>query len=647
MAIRNLQTLAIANFSGKNTQGNLVDSPPGTLNMAKNVIIQNDQQISKAPGYTKVATLGTGPIRAISDFQRGVDGRQFVIVQSGDKLYYMNADGSGATLLSSGEGAVGFRFVQNNFAAYGSDGVNAYRFVDTGSGGLTRYNWGIQPPATAPTIATGAGTLTLTNGRRYVRCYVSRYTDSLGIQRLSISAPSEMSAHTGPLVSQAITVGGMTASADPQVNYQWIFATNDSPINTTATFYFLAEILNSQTTWGDALTDDSLDLTRLAPYDNNPAPPAPILTTFQNRVVVVNGGLIQLSGYAEITLGIPEESWPLSLFFNLPSGNREATAMISAQQGTVLLVCSPDYWYSYKGYDATTFTEQDRIASPGAVGRDALCDTPMGTAWLSPSKRLWIWNGNASPSDIAAIVANSMTGTYGMEDLNAADLKTAQLHWYSYGSAHYLALFCRTSDAPDANLNLVQIWAVSASTQASSGMYGAGSSVYEQIKGIFQTDKIPAVSFTASASVMVNSVPYMFCGDAAGNIYRFPDGFQDDAIPMTPAAGTGWMDCGSQARKRFFFVDVVTNRTDALTGFRLYAKVADTPDNSLGTVLLTTQVLPNPVGTQGLTIRGNLQIQGCNAGRYIQILAAFPTDNQDAMIRSITVFSKPLYVGTP
>jgi hypothetical protein len=159
MAIRNLQTTAISDFIGKNTQQNLVESKPGVLNMAKNVMIQNDQQISKAPGYTKITTLGTGPIGDPYDFQRAVDGRQFAIIQSGDKIYSMNADGTGAALLASGEGANGFRFVNNAFACYGSDGVHAYRFVDTGSGGLTKYNWGIVGPAAAPTIATGAGTL--------------------------------------------------------------------------------------------------------------------------------------------------------------------------------------------------------------------------------------------------------------------------------------------------------------------------------------------------------------------------------------------------------------------------------------------------------------------------------------------------------
>src|SRR6185437_16420219 len=215
-----------------------------------------------------------------------------------------------------------------SFIAYSSDGDNAWRYVDK-AGVLTKYKWGISAPSVAPLESLSAGTLTLTYGRRYCFSYVSKYTDSLGIQRVSISAPSPLSAHTGHIASQVVNLTGLTASADGQVTHIWVFATSDSPPDTSATFYFAAEITNGTTSWADALTDDQLDQTRLAPFDNNPAPPAPILTSFQNRIVACNGSLIQLSGYSEITLGIPEESWPISLFFNLPSGKRTISAATS------------------------------------------------------------------------------------------------------------------------------------------------------------------------------------------------------------------------------------------------------------------------------------------------------------------------------
>jgi hypothetical protein len=646
MAIHNLKPTSVTNFLGKNTQQNLVDAPLGTLAIAKNVVIQNDQQLSKAPGYTKVKQVGSGPIRAHYDFQRNVDGKQFVLVQSGSEIWAMNADGTNPQLLVSGVSATGVRFVNNAFAAYGSDGAQAWRLVDTGAGGLTAYKWGIDAPLTAPAIAVSAGTLTAQNGYRYVRCFVSRFTDSLGIQRLSISAPSPMSAHSGPFVNGVANLSAMNASSDAQVTHQWIFRTTDSPLNTSATFFFLEEIPASQTTFGDSLTDDALDTTRIADFDANPAPPAPIITTFQNRVVLLDPetGLIRFSNGADAAIGIPEEGFALSNFFSLPSGNRQGTAMIPAQQGTVLLVASPDYWYSYKGYNATTFTEQDRVAAPGVAGRDAVCDTPFGIAWLSPSKRLWMWNGASSPTDLSSIISQSgLPLSYGMDDLSAADLSRAVVRWFSYGSTHFLAVFVRTSGAPDADLNLIQVWSVDVSTQASSGEYGAGSSVYGQIKGIYQTDKLPAVSITAASSVLVNSVPYIFLGDAAGNVYRYPDGFQDDTAAIGPAFATGWMNCEFDGKKRFYFADIVTNVANAADSFRVFAKIADTPDNALLPVELEWFTLPDPRGQQTSTIRAKL----CGAGRFVQLFVSFPDDNQDALVRKLDVYSQPLYMGMP
>ena len=133
----------------------------------------------------------------------------------------MNADGSGQNLMSSGETGT-HQWVSNSFAAYSSDGHNAWRYVDV-AGTLYKFQWGITAPATAPAISLSAGTLTLTYGRTYVYCFVSKYTDSLGIQRISVSAPSPVSAHTGPIASQVVLLFGLEVSADPQVTHKWIF----------------------------------------------------------------------------------------------------------------------------------------------------------------------------------------------------------------------------------------------------------------------------------------------------------------------------------------------------------------------------------------------------------------------------------------
>lgn len=646
MAIRGLKPTTIAQFSGKKTFANLTSMEPGQLLSGKNVLVMEDRRLRRAPGYTLVVKIDNGPVQNPGwDFQRSVDEKQFVFVQSGGTIYAMNPDGTGVQTLATGQSGV-HQFVSSSFIAYSSDGKNAYRYVDN-AGTLTRYNWGIAAPTTAPAISIGAGTLTLTYGRTYVYCFVSKYTDSLGIQRVSVSAPSPISAHTGPIAAEVVTLSDLEVSSDPQVNYKWVFAVSDSPFDTSATYYFAAEIANTATSWGDTLTDDALDPTRLAPFDNNPAPPAPLLTEFQNRIVAVNGSLIQLSGFSEITLGIPEESWPTSLFFNLPSGKRTATAVVGSQDGTALYVADGDFWYEYQGYDASTFTENDRVGSPSAAGPLALCPTPFGLAYLAPNRRLYLWKGSSGePTDISSEIAQKLPNTYSMDDLDAATVSKAVLRWFSYGSLNFLAVFCRTSDAPDANLNLIQVWSVAVTSGASSGLYGGSSTVYGQLSGIYQTDKIPSTPMTSAGTVEVGLVPYLYTGDANGNIYRFPDGFLDNGNPYLGVAQLSWL-LPSEGKSNFMALDVTTDRTDSAGTFGLYAATADAPDQLLAPIQLNIQALPSPVGQTGLTVRGGLNVAGLATGKYITAFISLPNDNADAVVSKIILWSRSTAQGMP
>lgn len=649
--IKDLKQDGISQFKGKKITVNLAQSEPGTLLSAKNVLVLSDNQLRRAPGYTFVAKPDAGPVQGFYDFQRNVDQKQFVFVQSGGNIYAMNADGSDKVLLSSGEQGT-HQFVCNSFIAYSSDGNNAWRYVDN-AGTLTKYKWGMAAAATAPAISLGAGTLTLTYGRTYVYCPVSKYTDSLGIQRVSVGAPSPMSAFTGPIANQVVELSDLQVFADPQVNYIWIFATSDSPEDTSATFYFAAEIANGTTSWGDALVDDALDQTRLAPFDNNPAPPAAILSSFQNRIAAANGSLLQLSGYDEITLGIPEEAWPIDLFFDLPSGKRTISAMTALQQGTVLIVSTQDFWYAYTGYDASTFTEQDRVASPGAAGPLSLVLTPLGLAYLSANQSVRLWNGpsaSAPPTSISDEVALKLTGTYAMADIDPNYIGTSQCLWFEFGQYNILCVLCRTADYTGSGFNWMQMWSFTTEAHDISGMYGAGSGVYAQLTGTYQTDKFPSVGITAAGSIDVGfeGEPYLYMGDANGNVYRWPDGFQDfigsTANPSQGVAQLAWM-LPNEGKSRLYWADIVTDRQDSATSFQVYAATADAPDQTVTPTQLSIQNLPSPVNQSSYVIRASLNAQGVATGKYLTLWIQYPSDSSDAVIRKVTLASRPLNAG--
>jgi hypothetical protein len=653
VAIRGLKPATITEFIGKNTAQNMTSAADGTLLSAVNVMILADNQMRRAPGYTLVAKVGTGPVYSTFDFERNVDGAQFVMVHSGASLYVMNADGSNIRQLSTGETTEPFMFVQNSFIVYASNGVNAYRFVDVG-GVLTRYQWGINAPLTAPTISLSAGALTLTWGRNYVQCFVAKYTDSLGIERTHVGAPSAFTAYTGPISAQAVNLAAIETSTDPQVNFVWIFATTDGPINTSATLYFAAEITNGTATWADTLLDEQLDITKQAPFDNNPAPPSKMLTTFQNRVAAIQTSQLRLSGYSEITLGIPEESWPLELFFNIPAGSRKATGLSTLSQGSLLAVDTLEAVFGFTGDGEATFTEEDRIAMPGMVGKFAWTLTPWGRFYLSESKRLFIWNGTVgtAPTEISAAIAQSYPGTYGMNDLSAIDLATARIVWYSYGVQHYVVVLARTPDAPDAWLNWMQIWSIPVKGGASTGQYSGSSSFYNQIAGIYQTDKIAADSFSSASIVKVASVPYIFLGSPTGNIYRFPDGYQDNGQTILSSFSGSWTNLGTEAEKRFYWLDLFTTcdpsllaQGGPLANFKMWAAVGESAEDPVKYTLLDLQLVPNPKKPSQYALRGNLQVDGLNVGRYIRIAIAMPSDLFDSVVLKVILWYAPLYEG--
>lgn len=656
MAIRNLTPASTASFIGKNTAQNLTEAMAGTMLSAKNIMILADNQARRAPGYTLVAQIGAGPIYSQFDFERNVDQKQFLITQSGTQLIVSNIDGTNQVVLSNGENSTPYMWVQNSFNCYGSNGTNAWRFVDN-AGTLTKYQWGISAPLTAPAIALSAGTLTLTFGRTYCYSYVSTYTDSLGIQRTHVGLPSPISAFSGPIANQIVTLSDITPASDPQVNWIWIFETSDSPQNTSATYYFAAQIPNGQTSYGDALLDADLDTTRLAPFENYPAPPSAILTAFQGSIVGVQGDQIRLSGTDAITLGIPEEAWPIGLFFNIPSGSREATAACSPDQGTSLVVDTADSKFRYTGYDASSFTEQDNIASPGAAGKWAQTKTPFGTAFLSQSLRLWLWNANvtgSTPTEISGDVAQSYPGTYGMEDLDITDLPNSRLLWYSYGKVHFLAVMARTTDATDQWLNLIQLWSIPVKGSQSSGQLTGTSSFYNQIGGIYQTDKIPLVSMSSGATVKIQNQSYLYLGDPDGNVYRFPDGFLDNGAPFLSNFSSPWTTLGEEAKKRFYFLDILVqfpasllDSGGPLANFKIYAATSESAEDTPTWTQLELQLIPSPDGVSQYALRANMQVQGVNVGKYVRFAVTFPDDNNDEVVLKAIVWHSPMYQAVP
>ena len=639
---------------GRYTRGSLLATSQDHCLIAQNLIFPGDRVARKRPGYTNLATLPCIPAKFF-DFHRQSDGVQKVFINGAGYIGYMNPDGTGYTTLSSGEAGGTFEFTTNVFALFCNNATSAYSIVDV-AGTWTKRKWGIAAPSSAPTIATGAGTMTLTSGRQYCFAYVSKWTDNQGVSRMHIGPPSPLSAHTGPLTAQVVTVGGITASADPQVTHIWVFATVDTPLNTTSVFNFAAEITNGTTSWGDTLADSSLDNTRLAPWDNQPAPLGSILVNFQQCIGIAGQphkpDLMSISGMEEITLGIPQMCFPISKFFNVPGGTKQLIG--GMVYNNALWLATPDFYYCISGFSAETFAESDNIIQPGLAGKWLIEKFGTYLLWVSPDVKLRAWNGANEPVEVSWKIAlrdpNAQAGMYlSMEDIDSSQLSWAQIIPYSYGRYNVVMLFAKTLNNANNTFDWIQLWDVS-SLVSPAGPFGAMTEDGKLTTGA-EADMFPSHPICCAGQVMVGNHPYVWLADTNKNVYRWPDGFQDAGTPYPYALGSQFSDLSPEGQpsdvlKRMKTLDVATDREDALNQFAVSAVATDGAFLDAQLVQVPTQGMAmgsSPDAPDPTVIRGMLDWQqGSAFGRYLRWLITGPMDALETAIYKVIVKYLPV-----
>lgn len=650
--IEGLNVDTYADFrAGRVTESNLTEMRNEELLIANNIVILADKMPAKRPGYTLVNTV-SGKVLAQFDFQRDYDQKQYLVVNSAGKISVLDVHGTGGvTVLSSSEDpAKSYEFVPTFFALYMSNGLKAQVLLDN-AGIPTLYKWGISAPTVAPSVSLAAGTLTTQYGQQYAYCYVRKVTDGTGVTRMHIGPPSPLSASTGPLTSQMVNVSAFAAPPDATWNFIWIFRTNDTPANSTSALFFLAEISVGTVTYGDAITDTFLDLTRPVPYDNFPPSPAGIIVEYQSRIVGCEGNTVQASGLEEIILGLPQEAFPGALFFQIPGGKSKMSGAKVFDE--TLYLCTKDFWWTITGYDVTTFKKRDKIMQPGAVGKKAICVTPTHLLFTGRDKKHYAWDGvGPRPIEVSAKLAKKLLGTLSMEDINSTDIENAELRWYSDGRFSYVISLVNSGAAPVNQFDWIQLW----NSKFLGETLQDGSTVM-----LSETDFFPSDIMCSSAIVEVDLKTYVFLGDANGNIYRWPDGFLDNGKPFTPGMGGIW-SAGNvyigpmfhplpkpEVVKRYFWLDLQTDRQDAVSSFQVEALAADTPDMTKRAINIPLQALPGSNGIMSLTAAraSLLQTPGCTVGRWMRFFVVFPADNAGATLMRVSVSARPVYGVAP
>jgi hypothetical protein len=624
---------------GRYTRNNLVKVSDDHLLVANDIYFPGDGIAHKRPGYTLVKGGLPLNMRRIFDFQRQSDFKQFIILTGGGYIASMAADGSQFQILSEGEDPNAPWFFQTNvFGLYGSNGINAYRFVDTGNGGLTKFAWGLQAPTQVPTFTFAAGTLTLTQGRQYAYSFVSKWTDILGTQRVHVGPPCALTGSTGPQLNEIINLNGIQVSPDPQVTHIWIWATVDTPVNTTSALFFLAEITNGTTSYADDLPDSDLDTTRLIPYENFAPPAGGILSEYQQRIIIAGiagkPDLVQMTGLEEISLGIPQETAPSDTYFNVPGGTKAVSGL--APFNEQLMVSTNQFWWPITGSSAETFQEGDIIFSPGMAGPDAYCVTPMWLAWLGQDKKLWAWNGYSEPIEVSWKIARSDgLQQLSMEDMTDGQIASAQLRWFSWGRHNLVMVLVSTEN--NQYFDWCQIWDVSILSGPQSQLGGVLTKD-GLLLGAAEGDTFFSDQIVGSGNVLVGSTPYVYLGDNAGNVYRWPDGFNDNGKQYIPVVGSEFTDCDAPAfKKRFRWMDAVTSSHQAATTFKAAAVASDGVSLDKAASDLKIQPVPGPGPTDPTCFRAKLEAPETSLGRFMRWLIEFPEDDNDGELFKVEV----------
>lgn len=533
MAIQGMKTETLDTLrGGRATARNLSKMIPEFALVATDIAFLGDAVARKRAGYSKVGTYSGGAaVHRLFDYQRQSDKVQFLVGNQGTNLVFSNNTSLGSqNILSSSESSTSFfSFATSAFGLYASNGINSYAEYNTGGSTESLYT-PIQAPSTAPTITLGAGSLTLTYGRSYAFCDVSKWTDNQGNSRYHIGPPSPISANTGPITSETVTVGGLTVSTNPRVTHKWIFSTTDVAAGQAADFIFCGEVTNAVTTFGDSSTVLQLDNTRSMPIDNLPWVGAQKLVEYQGRIALLgipsDPASIYMTGLAEIQLGIPQETIPVEARFTVPGKSKQITGGAQFQQ--TLMVCTPAMWFQIQGYDINTFQKADDIIEPGACGFEAVTIVQGMLVYMGPDKKLYGWDGANPVVDLSQKLQTPLPGSLSMNDISDAQMPNIVVRSMNFGLNHFIMVGISTDGS--AGFNWIQAW------DASNLIVASGYAQYltdGTNVGLAESDHFYTHRMTALEPVFVGNTKYMFMGDANGNVYQYPSGTTDAGSTAT------------------------------------------------------------------------------------------------------------------
>jgi hypothetical protein len=216
-------------------------------------------------------------------------------------------------------------------------------------------------------------------------------------------------------------------------------------------------------------TDGSLDQTIRGPHINNPPPQGTYTALAQGRIFVAGlvgaGADVVYSGYEQIVVGRPEESFPPNNRLHISAGAEAIAGLGPLHQGMVMYSNTGRMWMLRGAIEDITLNAPVAFSDVfeelpwtlGCLSHYTIAQTPYGLVWLAGDKTVQFWDGRSQPLDISAAVYPLLRNiTPGTELLaNGTYFNWLERDWY--------ALTCATNGS--LTPNTIIFWALDSQSQ--------------------------------------------------------------------------------------------------------------------------------------------------------------------------------------
>jgi len=470
---RGLIVQTIKRFRGLNIYIPLTQTTPDVAIDLLNVIVASSGQLSKLRLPINLSVgVGTnvGPF-SFWDFQQAIGTRQ-VLAHFGSKLWSFTNDLASAQLVEDNVLNIpNWSFVESNNILFGANGSRMQKY----SGGTTWQQWGINAPTNQAVIIQNlTGNLSPATGYQYAYAFKNSVTGHVG----NISV---VSGTTGPQTNKKFQVQG-SSPVDLQVDTIVWFRDLDGG----GDFFRLAEVsiptgivtFNSATVQStgagfasiiDNTPDANLDLTIRGPLINLPPPQGKYVALAQGRVFIAGltgaGSDVVYSGYEQIVVGRPEESFPANNRIHIQNGAESVVGLGVVHAGPVFFSNTGRMWILRGAIEDITLSAPVAFSDVleelpwtlGCLSHYAIQSTPYGLVWLAGDKTVQFWDGRSNPIDISQSVYPLLrTITPGTElQCVGAYFNWLERDWY--------ALICATNGS--ATPNTIIFWGLDSQSQ--------------------------------------------------------------------------------------------------------------------------------------------------------------------------------------